>query len=70
MSMAICSYCGGFVDTDADPAACIDDRFFCESCRSDLSLDEEEAWQAQEAAANRIHTAGVMRLWDTLRGKK
>lgn len=35
MSLASCRLCGAFVDTDADPDACVGIHFLCEVCRQD-----------------------------------
>lgn len=39
MSLASCRECEAFIDTDTDPAACVDDDFVCESCREDEAID-------------------------------
>ena len=40
--MAICSTCQGPIDTDDDPEAIIEDRFFCEFCRNQYGLNFAE----------------------------
>jgi len=46
MSLATCRECEAFIDTDADPAACVDDDFVCESCRD--VFDESLYQQVRE----------------------
>jgi hypothetical protein len=41
MSMANCLYCHWYIDTDEDPASCVEDEFICENCRFDLVVEGE-----------------------------
>lgn len=42
MSMALCDKCENFIDTDEDPdSTYFDMRCICESCRMDLTPEEE-----------------------------
>lgn len=41
MSMAICAGCNRFIDTDDDPASCVDNGFYCEPCRDRLEAELE-----------------------------
>lgn len=77
MSMAICSSCDGYVDTDEDPAACAEDKFLCEICREDIRSDDkchrdetDEEWSRRQAAINKRNAKGHVCLFNELRGAK
>lgn len=67
MSMAICKCCHTHIDTDDDPAACIEhkygDFFMCEPCREReehyRALGDKAAAEAEEIEAQRHMEEGL-----------
>jgi len=58
MSLTHCDECEEIIDTDADPDACVDEGFLCESCREDLAIDDH---MHQTINALRFQNAALIR---------